>query len=361
MSRDISVLKVFSSYGEGLGGHFHDIRHIVHGLRAIGKKVKVLNLGNSISPVLSNDSEIIEHLCSSHRYLSSYLLELRKVIIEADCDVVHIYDLESYLFVRLALFGKKIPLVMSKCGGPLPSGWYPKDINLITVSDRDYNFFRKRQKGLVGFIPNRVDIKLLESLQEKSFNDINHPIFLRIVRITDFYRESLRAFVNMSSEARYRDYQFILIGSVENEELYQELLSLISKLDLRLLILTDKYYTQNASRFLGEATSVFGTGRGAMEALILGKNVYTSDLASEKPTLITDKNFNSFLYDNFSERSDSSIARSTNKSLDECITHYLSTEVGSTKINEFYNSLLPMDFNFKDMLNLLRVYLVWKK
>ena len=92
-----------------------------------------------------------------------------------------------------------------------------------------------------------------------------------------------------------------IIGRIENEESYKELVDLSNDLNIDIKFITDSR-TENASQMLYLADCVLGTGRSLMEAMSLGLPTLTPVLNSDYPILVTKDNLEVLFYTNFSER-----------------------------------------------------------
>src|SRR5690606_24264422 len=79
----------------------------------------------------------------------------------------------------------------------------------------------------------------------------------------------------------------VLIGTLEDAAASERVRALADTDDL---IITDPAFTTNAAQLLGAADVVFGTGRGLMEAALIGKPVLAPVSGAELPALVTADN-----------------------------------------------------------------------
>ncbi len=91
-----------------------------------------------------------------------------------------------------------------------------------------------------------------------------------------------------------------IIGTIEDKEISELLNNKIAGLPVTMI--NDDKYTKKASEMLYLADAVIATGRGIMEATLLGKPILTPAKNSNLPILINEYNFEIFFNTNFSER-----------------------------------------------------------
>lgn len=299
----IKICKVISCFGHGRGGHFYDLAHVAAGLRDLGFQIQILNIGTNPSPVVETVSPEIRRsfILYQRRKFKKYIREISKFISENKSAIFHCYDIESFAIISLFIPSKKIRL--SKCGGAPPSKFYPYVSNQIVMSYDDVDWFTNRNQK-VQFIPNRIHRNLLiNTLRNFHSNREIHQQkkFLRIIRITEYYRDSIMSYVNVARSMANHDIAFILIGKIESETLKKKLLSIQKKLS-NFYLFTDDHHTINAQEFIGDFDIIYGTGRGVMEAIVLGKKVVTYCKGVDNPIPLTEELAIKFLKSNYSER-----------------------------------------------------------
>ena len=117
-------------------------------------------------------------------------------------------------------------ITFSKCGGPIPNKIFPNSENIIVMSYDDYNFYNK-MKITPHFIPNRVNTDLLknkdntDAFLSKITN--NKTSYLRIIRITSFYEESINQFIDFCLKTNDNKSVYCLIGTIEDNDVYNRL------------------------------------------------------------------------------------------------------------------------------------------
>ena len=96
--------------------------------------------------------------------------------------------------------------------------------------------------------------------------------------------------------------KLIVIGVIEDITIFNEIKDIVDQEGLPVEFFTSPEYTKEASRFLYLADAVFGTGRGAMEAMSMGLPVFAPLKDRDYPGFINEKTFDSLLDRNFSGR-----------------------------------------------------------
>jgi glycosyltransferase involved in cell wall biosynthesis len=127
---------------------------------------------------------------------------------------------------------------------------------------------------------------------------------MRICRIGTKYYDGLIKSIQLICDLvkiNKNPVKLLIIGKVEDENIYQDLLC--KSINLPITFHISENFTYEASKFLNLADAIIGTGRGAIEASSLGKPVLVFEQNLNIPLLITSKEiWNQSLYYNFSER-----------------------------------------------------------
>lgn len=299
----IKVCKVISCFGHGRGGHFYDLTHVATGLKDLGFQIQVLNLGTNPSPVIKSICPKIEVTFILHQKgkIKKYVNEIHRFISENEDAIFHCYDIESFAVISLFISSKKIRL--SKCGGAPPGKFYPYVGKQAVMSYDDIDWFANRDQK-VQFIPNRINKSLLINTLRNFYSNEEihqHKKFLRIVRITEYYRKSIISYVNIARSMNDHNVAFILIGKIESETLRNELETVQKELS-NFYLFTEDQHTINAQELIGDFDIIYGTGRGVMEAIVLGKKVITFCEGVNNPIPLTEELAIKFLKSNYSER-----------------------------------------------------------
>ena len=148
----------------------------------------------------------------------------------------------------------------------------------------------------------------LLSLKKGKKIDIDADLVIgRISRFTKYYWTTFTQTINLLAElvSSGVDAHLVVIGTIQDEDAYQELIDLISNkfLEDRVTILTDRFYTIDASRYIWNFDCVIATGRGVMEACSYNKIVFVPAIKQlSLPMLLDEATFNLAFDYNFSER-----------------------------------------------------------
>lgn len=299
----MKILYLISCFGHGRGGHFYSLRTTAEEMSKEADVV-VASVGTGKSPVLSkldNYIPLIESFPSPRT-----LLRLMRVVKRDKVDVIHSFDVSSYLYARLVSFFSGVPVLLSKCGGPKPKRYFPLVTNLVVFSEEDFDFFQKKGVKNISLIPNRVseiecNEEKVKALKVAIGND--YITFLRISRFSKHHEKSILGAVELVGRLVEDGYKskLILIGSVQDQAVYERLVGLNNK---NLMILSSDEYTINSSEVIDVAEYVIGTGRGAMEAAIKGKTLLSPVNSVNLPVLVDEKKITSLFRANFSDRAE---------------------------------------------------------
>jgi hypothetical protein len=141
--------------------------------------------------------------------------------------------------------------------------------------------------------------------------------------------------------------QLLLIGFVyEKEEAFEEILNYKNE---DVIIVTENEFTNEASRLLSIADVVIGTGRGAMEAAMLGKILLCPTKNNSIPALVDESNINIFLDYNFSSRTP--LESCPDEMVIKSITEILVNEGEKKKLQGFVYNYADKNFNISTMRN----------
>jgi len=299
----VNILYLISCFGHGRGGHFYSLKTISDEMSK-AHKVWISSVGTSTSPIFCDYKNY--YPLKSKIPSPGMISDLIHLVKQKNINIIHSFDDISYFFARIVSRLTNIPDLLTKCGGPSPKHFYPKAGNLILFSTEDMRYFKKSTKHRAAnlyHIPNRVtaaeqDWSAIQKIREGLRSDAT--IILRIARFCKLHKKSIVDSIRLVNRL-VKDglnVQLIIIGS-KDQRVYNELLSYESE---NILIFTDDYYTVNASRLIGVAGIVVGTGRGAMEAAIQDRVLLSPVNGLSFPVLVTEKNIDSFLAYNFSAR-----------------------------------------------------------
>lgn len=332
----MKILFIISTIGnkQGRGGHYYSLKTT---FEEVNKQFDciIINVGRRKSPVIDSINGKIFNITYKHFNPVKIFFQIKKIFDMEKPDVIHSFDVNALFFARLFGFVYKTPRVHTKCGGPNPPRFYPYVKNFIFYSQENYDFFKKSKKfseSNLYLIPNRI------AIIEQDFKRINEikllikpesKVFLRIARLSSYYQDSIFQSINLIKLLNQEKIssQLIIIGTNQDDQLYKEL---SQKKDDNVIILTDDYFTLNASELIDISDFVIGTGRSFMEAASRGKVLLAPLQRSDIPLLITKINFREVMSKNFSERT--SISNyNKNENLNEIIN--------AIQLNEKYDEL----------------------
>lgn len=336
----MTILYLISTFEKGVGGHYFSLQSTLESLTPEVTPV-VINIGRVESPVIDK----LE--CQKYQFIYKYYNYLQiqrritKVIEENNVSRIHCFDDRAYLFVRNSRFSK-FPLALTKCGGP-NFRFFPKVPNLILFSKENLDHFR----DVPGFknihlIPNRSlpfqpSPAKVESLRRRIKLKEDKKVFLRITRISEFYKYSLEQSIHLVNALE--NAVLIIVGQVVDRDVL-EFINLLGGKNVH--IVTEELYYTNAKEIIPICDFYIGTGRGIMEATSLRKIVLTPVTNKKYPALVTEENFQSFFDTNFSERN---IISTSNEKILEDIKEVVESPKKRDEMAEFSQQMFSKHFN----------------
>lgn len=304
---------IFGS-GKGNGGHYRSLSVISNALKN-KFNVLIFNIGYTHSQIII-DSGLENYFFKFNGInVIGTLKKMNHVLKNRNLYVIHCFDHQSIFLGKNLTNYHKIPLLYTMCGGPSPKSYFPYVKYITVFSHENYKFFkdsRKFRKSMTWCIPNRVidfqvsdeKIKALTSM----FHLYNTNIFLRICRISHYYKKSLIQAIDLINNLTDKNYNvsLLIIGNVQDADVYEEL---VQRQGYRanVYFVTDDIFTLNAKELIDISNFVIGTGRGFMEACSRGKIMLVPCTNSNYPILIDSKNFDHSFNYNFSERTEFSV------------------------------------------------------
>lgn len=300
----MKVVYLIYNNTSGLGGHYRSLKSLLDHWGDFDLNFEVYFLGKSISPIFEgfNNVSLIRSNCTG--VLEAY--KLYKILKKSKPDVIHCYDSTSFFIGRIVSFMLNIPLVFTKCGGK-NTMYTPKSVETILFSQENYNYLKGDYNCNFTIIPNRVDKPIYDKDLISQFNDIigidYKKVVIRIGNIVSTYFKSLEAAFVLTAELDKQNGggNLLVIVGKKFDNTIENLHDRFSNVNY--LLLDDILFTKEASKMLFISDYVIGTGRGAMEALLLNKPVFVSTPGGTLPIRVNEENFNLFLSYNFSERS----------------------------------------------------------
>lgn len=302
-----SIVFIINTYGD-IGGHYYSLITTAEALR-YNYNVHIVNIGKTMSPVIEQ-TDIPHTFLFSNAYNNvSLTIRMTRLLKSLNADVVHAFDRVSYLYSLFAARIRKIPIVVTKCGGAVNTH-FPYVNNIVVFTKEDQSFFNSRcdvNETQIAFIPNRVipfkqAVERIALLKKDLMLD-SKRVVLRIGRIDGGYVKTAMQCIRLVKMLHETDPSFVLllIGNVADPSVYKRIIDYGGECDF-IHYITDRYYTLNAKELLDIAEVVVGTGRNFMEACSLGKTMMAPNKDRNFPVLVTSNNFEEVFYYNFSER-----------------------------------------------------------
>lgn len=302
----MKVIYLITVNGHGRGGHIYSCLETA---RQVGLKneVEIVSIGACKSAIFINSDVKYTHiynesLISTRKKVFDYIKQERP-------DLLHSFDTRSSYFSKYAARKARIKHVLTKCGGPNPRLYYPYADSIVLFSLENKVFFdsnRKFKNSKIYLISNRVDVDAIESCTENCSSILNSlppdiKIILRIGRINNAYERSIEQSAELVEQLNREgvDVFLIVIGVVEDKLIFERLKERFGSYTI---FLTDNKYTVSASKNIEIADAVVGTGRGFMEAALLGKLMLAPTANRKYPEVIDKNNFHKILSTNFSQR-----------------------------------------------------------
>ncbi|MCO5268233.1 MAG: glycosyltransferase family 4 protein [Brumimicrobium sp.] len=375
----MKIIFFISVMGHGRGGHFHSLNHISNSL-AKSNVIEIYTIGPGKSDVIRDNANFRKHL----PFHGTNIIKLRKELIQIkkgeEFDIIHCFDLGSYLLIRLFFSLKKYNVFVNKCGGPNPAS-YPYIPNLVLFSLENLNWFQNQYKfrnSNINLIPNRVvAVSPYKGEEQKLERNNDLFTFVRICRVGKAYLKSIIDSINLISvllNKNISNIRLLIIGTIEDYEIFDKFQENRFVKEGKIIFVFDEYSTKEASKMLYLADAVIGTGRGLMEAASLSIPILAINSQGELPVLLDKDNFKVAFETNFSERNVFE-EKEVQKSLDLIIRiisdeiryreqafqaqnffeHYFDIERVSNKYIEAYKKAILKKHNiFKDSIFILR-------
>src|SRR5690625_10197 len=259
---------------QGMGGHYRSCLETAKKC-SISYEITIVSIGKNPSPFLLQSDMPYMHI--QYESFIRSLRILNKIINDLQPEIIHSFDISSFLFGRM--FSKReIRYVHTKCGGPIAKQYFPLMNSLAVYTSEDYKYFKEHRKFKnteIYFLPNRVnedDVIPSKENVEIIKNDMSKKdiIFMRIARIGGAYKKSIQQSIRLVTKLNEMGINagLAVIGSVEDQDTYLELKSLDKK---NVFFYTDKKFTIDGAKNIGAADFIIGTGRGFMEGALAGK------------------------------------------------------------------------------------------
>jgi len=336
--------------GHGKGGHFRSLVSTAEAMQHCNHTVNIFSIGFAKSPVINSSS------CSVKNFLISFFnipFILFKVVYNAkkvNPDILHAFDDPSFAFARIAALILKKKAILTKCGGPSPSGYFPLAPQLTLFSQEDFSFFTRTPRfhhtdiHLISARTRPISEQkqdLIEEIRQQCNLKKDSILFLRIARLNKKYFPGFQQIAHLIQTLRAQGIKCccVLIGVIE-DTVIREMLTQYEQEGI-FQIYTDEEYTEQGSQFLSLADCVIASGRGVMEASSLGRPVMCPTNNTEFPVMMLPDTFGTLFMYNFSER-----ATFANKNeVDSQSIKTLSNEIERNKASNYSKTMFAQHFN----------------
>lgn len=302
----MKIAFIISCFGHGRGGHFYSLTTIAE---EIAKHIEcfIIVIGSNNSPVINN-SFLTSYFVKVDNFKSfKEYNKIKKIISKENATTLHAFDFDSHFFSRMISKQLKLPLFVTKAGGPNPKRFFPWAPNLFLFSKENLTYFKNQKKyrfSNLFFLPNRAsfvkqDLSSISKIRTRLPNSF--PVFLRISRLSNKYFESLKQSIKLIDRLSKDGFnaQLVIVGTIQDQSAY----AFIKKNENnRIHFFTSDNYTINASKILDVADYVIATGRSIMEASSLKKVLLTPIKGEDIPAVINENNFMQLFDTNFSPR-----------------------------------------------------------
>lgn len=316
---EMKILYLISISTNGIGGHYYSLKSTVEAMKD-NIECCIVSIGKTESPVLKTidlHHQSIIFPSASPLNIIRILFKLLKIVKLEQPDILHAFDGNALFYTKIISHYYKIPYIATLCGGPNPDPviypqfgkyFYPKAKNLILYSTENLEYFKNNAKyksSNLYLIPNRIapppqDYILINDIRQKLFPEAT--IFLRISRFAKSHKDSIIQSITLIKALNNENMnvQLIIIGTIQENEVYEDILKLIDK---NIILLTDNKYTVNASKMIDIADVVIGTGRGFMEGASMKKIMLCPSGYTDYPIIVSQENIFNIFSTNFSFRS----------------------------------------------------------
>jgi hypothetical protein len=308
----MNILFGVSNFAGSIGGHLRSLKTILKELSA-DTNVNIYVVVFGLKPAKSEydlPAKSLKVICNTQSGFKSMRLmekDLQEHLKDTPIDVIHAFDSNAFFFLKGFSRKRKLPVILTKCGGPpAPKLKYPVCKNITLFSTEDLVNFQSQQRFKeVKFhmIANRVrtpqqDQSLIEQLRQKYNGGFD---FLRVSRFAKLHEHSIRQSIELIKYLRENGIhkRLLLLGGITDQSVYE---AIKDSLIEGIYIETGDAFCKEASKVIEIADVVIGTGRGLMEASALGKTLLAPAKNFRLPLLVDEKSFDALFHYNFSGR-----------------------------------------------------------
>lgn len=299
----MKVVYFITASKEGKGGHYHSLNETAKIFNK-HEDIEIISIGINRSPVLNHFGEKYTHLNFKNVFSTS--LKVLEVVRKKKPDVLHAFDINSFYYARIISIITNTPVLITLCGGKNPK-FFPFSHEIVFYSLENLKFIEKKNKfknSNLSLIPNRASAtqqndNYIESIKKNLRTDF--PIVLRIARFSSLHEDSILQSIKLVEFLRNEgvEVQLLVVGYVKDKKIFEDLSQYQSEY---ITFITDEEYTVKASQLIDIADFVVGTGRGFMEAALLGKTMLAPTSNIKYPIIVNKENVSLVSSTNFSNR-----------------------------------------------------------
>lgn len=306
--RLLFIISAYSSSNTGNGGHYYSLRELSTTFASAWPEtvVQILCIGDIDPPPLRDCAVAVTRVSFAGVSPMQFVRAVIRSGVEFGPSHVHSFDNKSHFFGRMIARQADAKVYLTKPGGPNPGPYFPYAPDVICFSRENLDNLAPRpwlSGARFHFIPQRVSKPRPDALRVAELSQLvgEGPILLRICRIGGYYRAAMKQTLALGRLLRSHDIptKTVILGTLEDKSVLDELQAMATPEDY---FITDPRFTRNAAELIPIAQAVVGTGRGLVEAALLGKPVFTPLASSETPVLVTPENWRELAATNFSER-----------------------------------------------------------
>ncbi|WP_158960382.1 glycosyltransferase family protein [Myroides fluvii] len=343
----MKVVYLIYNGSNGLGGHFRSLKGLCVNW-PIDFEYFIFQFGKVSSPVIES---IEKSKFIKSTFLALYeIIYLSKYVKNNEITIIHCYDSISFFIGRIVSFFTGVKLLYTKCGGP-NFAYTPKCNSTILFSLENFDYLQDNNKEKIDYylIPNRIilpkcdDILLQKLKSEISYSKSKEYVF-RIGNINSYYKDSIRAAFEVANSRNSENFKSVVV--IIGKEYDDSLVKIINDFgNIEYYHLNDDDYTGEASKCLFVADIVLGTGRGAMEAIGLDKEVFLYSSVLKQVIKVSNENFMNCLYYNFSERYEhlELVGLNQENNLGDYYKEYCDAFIGNKKVLSLYEKVILSD------------------
>ncbi|CAN3127753.1 hypothetical protein ACNUDN_07560 [Mycobacterium sp. smrl_JER01] len=308
--RVLLVISCYSGVSTGQGGHYYTVRDLALAFKTAWPptSVEILIIGDIYPLPFKDDRLSVTHVDFTKKSLRSFIAETLSFGDSFSPTHVHSFDNKSHFFGRWIGHRNQAKVYLTRPGGPNSKAFFPYASDIICFSEENMRHLQRRRnlrKSRFHFLPQRVAVPPQDKKRIAALRELvgDRTIILRVCRISNYYIKSINQTLMLTRSLREQgvDASALIIGVVQDGVALDEVCTAKAATDY---VITDPYFTVNASQLISLADAVVGTGRSLVEAALLRKVLLTPLADSNLPVLVTNANWRKLAETNFSERNE---------------------------------------------------------